>query len=174
MKQFQLQYLFSDDNTTSISEPLTVEAVGVLISAQRSAKQGHQLLHEIRKEQQPFLAFFGFAKLKGPAYELYKLLLDQKRFLAAEDTVGMQIPQHHQDGLRDKLLSINDQFKAEIIKPLEMAFKRGGEPRPGHAQLYYEAKLILQEAKQARISLENSSGGIHQNRDSGSRLAINF
>lgn len=55
-----------------------------------------------------------------------------------------------------------------------MAFKRGGEPRPGYAQLYYEAKLILQEAKRVRISLENSSGGNHQNRDSGSRLAINF
>lgn len=78
------------------------------------------------------------------------------------------------DSVRDKLLFINDQFKAEIITPLEMAFKHGGEPRPGYAQLHYEAKLILQEVKQVRISLENSSGGNHQSRDSGSRLANNF
>lgn len=80
---------------------------GLLITAQRSAKKGHQLLHEVYKEQQPFLVFFGLAKLKGPAYELYKLLLDQERFLAAEDNVGMQIPQHHQGKSLTQILHIS-------------------------------------------------------------------
>lgn len=103
----RFEQMCCDVNMRTISDAIDVEAAEVLITAQRSARKGHQLLQEICKQQQPFLAFFGLAKLRGPAYELYKLLLDQERFLAAEDTVDWQIPQHHQGESLTQILHIS-------------------------------------------------------------------
>ncbi|KKY23978.1 hypothetical protein UCDDS831_g02633 [Diplodia seriata] len=139
-----------------------------------NSKRACQLLQRIAADRSPVAAFFGVARLKGPAAALHRLLAEEGGRVRTGERDIRKIFRGEPKGVVRELLegdgelpgktvqtktefvSINSQFNKIVVTPLEKSFRSHGQSQPDYGHLRKQAELLLAQAREARDALKTA------------------